>query len=60
MWKDKTCETCIFRVGEGCRKLPPQDSLNLINGIAYYPRVRRLEGLNNEWKYQHACSYHKE
>lgn len=54
-WTRKTCESCLFRIADTCRKNPP--SIKLQNPefkIDFYPTVLVIEG--REYVYQVACS----
>lgn len=54
-WRDKTCEHCVFRVGDECRRFPPTASEGTALD-ANYPRVR--EYFNKD--YMSACAEYSE
>ena len=55
MWKDKTCERCMYRDEKICRKFPPMIYMNT-EIMDSYPMIASIKG---EY-YQQACSYYEE
>ena len=47
-WRDKTCEKCAFRVGDECRRFPPDYRDD-------YPNVKSYAG-----RYSLACAEYAE
>ena len=54
-WKDKTCEKCIFRDYEDCRRFPPVR----VSGYTSYPFIIELDTLNGKKKYKPACAEYR-
>lgn len=53
-WHRKTCETCLYRVFDTCRRFPPAG----INGnAAYYPMVREGKDIPT-YQFMMACAEH--
>ena len=52
IWKEKTCEKCIYRVGRACKRFPPQGQAQYIS----YPYV----GNKNADCFIDACAEYKE
>ena len=44
-WRSKTCETCFYRVGYSCKRLPPTIASDFTLNPSFYPTVydRRRE-----------------
>ena len=53
MWKNKTCETCNYRVDRVCRKYPPTNVE--IYWYKSYPEIQSNESLA-EVEFLPACS----
>ena len=49
-WKDKTCESCEYRLDYRCYRFPPRDYFILVASIV----IRGWGG------YYHACAEYKE
>lgn len=54
IWKEKTCENCVFRVGFLCRRFPPND-YEPNKEVSYYPAIQDAAG-----EFNNACSEWKE
>lgn len=53
IWKERTCENCIYRIGRACKRFPPHGQENNI----CYPYVGRDK---NEELFIDACAEYKE
>ncbi len=52
-WKNKTCETCTFRVGDECLRFPPNGASGM------YPVVENVV-MDEPIEYQNACAEHSQ
>ncbi len=56
-WKDKFCDTCIFRVMEKCKRFPPITSDGFFPTVKFYD-VRILTKIDSY--FSEACSEYRE
>ena len=57
-YKDKTCETCIYRKGYKCHRFPPTIKCDYWNVGECYPRI--IDEIDNQVDFRDACAEYKE